>query len=163
MTRDDTRDFLLMGLIAWARIEDFEHHVHLSSADRPRSAMSAEYNCPPVCPQCHRCHRGPCQPDSRAHCAVSTGSAPSFKLLNSGDEIEATDQQLNDDCQTWVCVDRWVRGSRFDANFHVPMRRPLPLPNCLAHPRRGWKPEFKLERYPPLDGASCSAYCSGFS
>ena len=26
----------------------------------------------------------------------------------------------------------------------------------LAHPRRGWKPEFKLERYPPLDGASCS-------
>ena len=27
----------------------------------------------------------------------------------------------------------------------------------LAHPRRGWKPEFKLERCPPLDGASCSA------
>ena len=26
----------------------------------------------------------------------------------------------------------------------------------LAHPRRGGKPEFKLERYPPLDGASCS-------
>ncbi len=23
----------------------------------------------------------------------------------------------------------------------------------LAHPRRGWKPEFKLERYPLLDGA----------
>lgn len=30
----------------------------------------------------------------------------------------------------------------------------------LAHPRRGWKPEFKLERYPPLDGASCSPLCS---
>ena len=28
----------------------------------------------------------------------------------------------------------------------------------LAHPRRGWKPEFKLERYPPLDGASCSPW-----
>jgi hypothetical protein len=26
----------------------------------------------------------------------------------------------------------------------------------LAHPRRGWKPEFKQERYPPLDEASCS-------
>ena len=25
----------------------------------------------------------------------------------------------------------------------------------LAHPRRGGKPEFKQERYPPLDGASC--------
>ena len=24
----------------------------------------------------------------------------------------------------------------------------------LAHPRRGGKPEFKQERYPPLDGAS---------
>ena len=23
----------------------------------------------------------------------------------------------------------------------------------LAHPRRGWKLEFKLKRYPPLDGA----------
>jgi hypothetical protein len=29
----------------------------------------------------------------------------------------------------------------------------------LAHPRRGWKPEFKQERYPPLDGASCSLSC----
>jgi hypothetical protein len=30
----------------------------------------------------------------------------------------------------------------------------------LAHPRRGWKPEFKEGRYPPLDGASCSpSYC----
>ena len=26
----------------------------------------------------------------------------------------------------------------------------------LAHPRRARKPEFKQERYPPLDGASCS-------
>ena len=26
----------------------------------------------------------------------------------------------------------------------------------LAHPRREWKPEFKQERYPPLDGAACS-------
>jgi hypothetical protein len=26
----------------------------------------------------------------------------------------------------------------------------------LAHPRRGWKPEFKEGRCPPLDGASCS-------
>jgi hypothetical protein len=25
----------------------------------------------------------------------------------------------------------------------------------IAHPRRGGKPEFKLERYPPLDGAAC--------
>jgi len=30
------------------------------------------------------------------------------------------------------------------------------LSERLAHPRRGWKPEFKLMRYPPLDGASCS-------
>jgi len=29
--------------------------------------------------------------------------------------------------------------------------------DCLARPRRGWKPEFKLERYPPLVGASCSS------
>lgn len=27
----------------------------------------------------------------------------------------------------------------------------------LAHPRRGRKPEFKLERCPPLDGAACCA------
>jgi len=27
----------------------------------------------------------------------------------------------------------------------------------LAHPRRGWKLEFKLKLCPPLDGASCSA------
>jgi hypothetical protein len=27
----------------------------------------------------------------------------------------------------------------------------------LAHPRRGGKREFKLERYPPLDGAACWA------
>jgi hypothetical protein len=26
----------------------------------------------------------------------------------------------------------------------------------LAHPRRGRKPEFKQERYPPLDAAACS-------
>jgi hypothetical protein len=26
--------------------------------------MSAEYNCPPVCPQCQRAHRGQCQPAS---------------------------------------------------------------------------------------------------
>ncbi len=30
--------------------------------------MSAEYNCPPACPKCRRCHRGPCQPDSQANC-----------------------------------------------------------------------------------------------
>jgi hypothetical protein len=29
----------------------------------------------------------------------------------------------------------------------------------LAHPRRGWKPEFKEGRCPPLDGASCSPFC----
>ena len=34
--------------------------------------------------------------------------------------------------------------------YHQPYQR-------LAHPRRGGEPEFKLERYPPLDGASCWA------
>jgi len=29
----------------------------------------------------------------------------------------------------------------------------------LAHPRRERKPEFKQERYPPLDGAFCSLSC----
>jgi hypothetical protein len=32
------------------------------------------------------------------------------------------------------------------------------LAQRLAHPRRGWKPEFKEGRYPPLDGASCCAW-----
>jgi hypothetical protein len=32
----------------------------------------------------------------------------------------------------------------------------------LAHPRRGWKSEFKLERYPPLDGAAYCSVCSSF-
>jgi len=40
--------------------------------------MSDEYNCPPICKKCYRCHRGPCQPDSHAHCAALTGSAQSF-------------------------------------------------------------------------------------
>jgi hypothetical protein len=29
------------------------------------------------------------------------------------------------------------------------------LTNDIGHPRRGRKPEFKQERYSPLDGASC--------
>jgi hypothetical protein len=31
----------------------------------------------------------------------------------------------------------------------------------IGHPRRGGKPEFKLERYPPLDEPACSV--SSFS
>ena len=38
--------------------------------------MSAEYNCPPICPKCHRCHRGPCQP------AVSHGWAHFYFMTN---------------------------------------------------------------------------------
>ena len=32
----------------------------------------------------------------------------------------------------------------------------IDLVERLAHPRRGWKPEFKEGRCPPLDGAACS-------
>jgi len=37
-----------------------------------------EYNCPPVCGECRRAHRGPCQPDQPGALALGTGwTAPS--------------------------------------------------------------------------------------
>lgn len=52
--------------------------------------MSAEYNCPPICKKCQRAHRGPCQPDGRAHCAVSTGSALSYDVFFGNNDYDTT-------------------------------------------------------------------------
>ena len=51
-----------------------------------------------------------------------------------------------------------ARGQTFDVFVFA-----FILAQRLAHPRREWKPEFKQERYPPLDGASCSAVLSVMS
>jgi hypothetical protein len=47
--------------------------------------------------------------------------------------------------------------SRAEESHEAPViRMVFNLHDRLGHPRREWKPEFKLGRYPPLDVTSCS-------
>ena len=89
----------------------------------------------------------PRQPEtSRAlELGASTGSAPSvrFRLLVQWEKIEAGDEMLGEDCQTWTRVplgsgktagERWMIGCRWNSASLVPFRRALP--NKLGEPRR---------------------------
>jgi hypothetical protein len=56
--------------------------------------------------------------------AAPSGSA--YRLLNHRDAICPGDERLMDDCQTWETLgeaDKHFFGTKYDANFFVPMRR----------------------------------------
>ena len=52
-----------------------------------------------------------------------------YRLLKRGEIIQATDELLRDDCQTWepfsLVMNRWALGCEHDPILHVPVRRPI--------------------------------------
>lgn len=46
-----------------------------------------------------------------------------WRLLNSGDRIQAGDECLQDDCVTWLPLAGWEVGMTYNAHILVPMRR----------------------------------------
>jgi len=51
-----------------------------------------------------------------------------YRLLKRNEIIQATDELLRDDCQTWepfTVMSQWAIGTRFDPATNVPVRRPL--------------------------------------
>ncbi len=52
-------------------------------------------------------------------------SPPRFRLLDRGDVIQAGDQPLLDDCETWGTLVGWEIGLAYNPVVLVPTRRPL--------------------------------------
>ena len=51
-----------------------------------------------------------------------------YRLLTPADTIEATDELLRDDCETWESCStgaKWFIGAKYAPSFYVPMRRKI--------------------------------------
>jgi hypothetical protein len=102
--------------------------------------------------------RSPTCPRSRGmdvHCYRRTCPAPNkhFATLAEPGHIRSLMPKCLSRCDLVISLNsRWA-----DLPYHPRLCDIFFSTYRLAHPRRGGKPEFKLERYPPLDGASCSA------
>lgn len=51
-----------------------------------------------------------------------------YRLLEPGEPIQAGDENLHDDCETWSEVVPFVCRIPYNPGFFVPIRRPLPPP-----------------------------------
>ena len=49
-----------------------------------------------------------------------------YRLLRVGETIEADDQPLLDDCETWGQISGWEVGMTYNPVALVPIRRPVP-------------------------------------
>lgn len=63
---------------------------------------------------------------------VLTAESPvsRYRLLTQGDTIQADDEFLDDDCETWHVAQEGARlfvGRPYNPSFFQPMRRPLAL------------------------------------
>lgn len=56
--RNSTRDSTHIAQEDWQSL--YQLFKYIKSRTAPKST-EAEYNCPPVCPKCHSCHRGECK------------------------------------------------------------------------------------------------------
>ncbi len=79
---------------------------------------------------------------SRASHSVERPCSASYRLLQPGEVIDAGDEYLEDDCQTWTQVpigggravwQCWMIGKKQNPNMMQPFRRPTPN-NALAKP-----------------------------
>lgn len=52
-----------------------------------------------------------------------------FRLLTPGEKIEAGDQPLLDDCETWGQLSGWEVGMAYNPAALVPIRRPAKKSN----------------------------------
>jgi hypothetical protein len=71
-------------------------------------------------------------------CASATGSA-SYHLIENDSIMEASDEALDDNCETWWRLDshpsgKWMIGKEYSNRLFVPIRRP------------GQRPPDKIER-----------------
>lgn len=56
-----------------------------------------------------------------------------YRLLTPEDKIEATDEHLMDDCQSWCGIKTgWPIGMPYSRNFYQPMRRIVITPTNQA-------------------------------
>lgn len=53
----------------------------------------------------------------------ATEAEPVWRLLTRADTIQAGDEGLNDDCETWHPVVRFVQRMPYNPGFFVPIRR----------------------------------------
>lgn len=60
-----------------------------------------------------------------------------WRLLNSGDQIQAGDECLQDDCVTWLPLAGWEVGMTYNPHVLVPMRRRVEAFGITAQAKGG--------------------------
>lgn len=59
-----------------------------------------------------------------------------WRLLNSGEQIQAGDEALQDDCVTWVSLVGWEVGTSYNPSILLPMRRRAEAPHGITQPQQ---------------------------